>query len=1418
MILKELTPRKALNKAFLKVKPSRTEIEGFKTNLITLLDRTNDTESEEFHKNLVSDFLKKTYYDPNHFINTKGRNDLVIHNGQNANSTVGVIIEAKKPTNKAEMLTRENINKKAFHELVLYYLRERITHKNLEVKHLVATNINEWFIFDATLFDRLFAQNKNFVKQFNDFEGGRLADTKTDFFYKQIAEPFIDSITSEIEFTYFNIQDYAPLLRGAGGVSLIALFKILSPEHLLKLPFTNDSNSLDKRFYSELLHIIGLTETKEGNKKLIERNKAGERHTGTILEDAIIQLDSLDKLSRLEKPNQFGNTQQERLFNVALELSITWINRILFLKLLEAQLINYHSKSPLERGFRGVSEEGAGGVSEYKFLNLDKIKNYNDLNSLFFQVLARKYDERNEDVKKLFEKVPYLNSSLFEPTELEHATIFISNLKDDKTIPIFSQTVLKDQQGKKRTGNISTLQYLFEFLDAYDFGAEGGEEIQEDNKTLINASVLGLIFEKINGYKDGSFFTPGFITMYMCRETIRKAVVQKFNEAATPLLRGAGGVSLLRGGGGVSSLLEERKGGVRRQIIPYNPKLKELARQLRNNSTKSEIILWKELKGKFEGKYDFHRQKPLDNYIADFFCHELNLVIEIDGETHNWEETQIKDFEKESRLNQLGLNVLRFSDEEIFNHLESVLNTIRQYIEGFEKGDLSSFLYEDTPLNPLSRGDFSLPESLSGGAHPQPLSIREFKSLDDVYEQIGEGRLFTRQQANEIVNSIKICDPAVGSGHFLVSALNEMIAVKNDLKILQDRDGKRLKEYQVEVVNDELIVTDEEGELFEYNPNNKESQRVQETLFHEKQTIIENCLFGVDINSNSVKICRLRLWIELLKNAYYKTDSIAHDLNHGLWNRELETLPNIDINIKCGNSLVSRFPIDQSITHVFKSGSRWNIDTYKIAVSTYRNAQSKEQKREMERLIADIKADFRSEISKNDAKLVRKRKLEGELFNLMNQTSVFELSEKEKKEKNKQAEKLSQEIQKLNAEIEEIKNNKIFENAFEWRFEFPEVLNDEGDFVGFDVVIGNPPYISTKEINEDLKSYFLNEYNVAKGQFDLYLLFTELGYRCLRNNGNFTFITSNTFISNKDCFEFRKFLVQKTTIDEIINLDETIFSDAKLDVAIFSYKKILQESDYKIKIANNKKCFLENIRTSINAGQISNSLTYEFKINLSERDYKLFKKIEQNKKLSELVEITRGIEFGSNSDLISRTQINQSLPIIVGSSIGKYCIKEIIGYAVHNADEPAIFKPISIFTQPRILVQRIRNLSLKDRIIATFCDEELLCTNTLRILISRPNNEISLKCITGILNSKLINYYFGKNFNNKDIYGYQLAQIPICSNNEIENKIEQIVTEIINLKQQNPSADATELENQIDQLVYQLYGLTEEEIKIIENA
>jgi len=542
------------------------------------------------------------------------------------------------------------------------------------------------------------------------------------------------------------LREYSQTI-GEDEHQLISLYKIFSPEHLLKLPFANDSNSLDKNFYSELLHIIGLTEIKEGGKKLIQRLQPAARQPGSLLENAISQVESLDKISRLPNPEEFGETEEERLFNIGLELGITWINRILFLKLLEAQIIRYHR-----------------GDKSLEFLNLSKIADFDDLNRLFFSVLAKKQSERSRDIQNIYTQVPYLNSSLFEPTELEQSTIVISNLRSEN-LEIFVGTVLKDSQGKKRTGEINALAYLFEFLNAYDFSSEGGEAIQEDNKTLINASVLGLIFEKINGYKDGSFFTPGFITMYMCRETIRRAVIEKFNQS------------------------------------------------------------------------------------------------------QGW----------------------------------------------------------------------------------------DCQSIEDVYERIKD-----KTAANDIVNSLKICDPAVGSGHFLVSGLNEIIAIKSELQILVDKEGKTLRDYRVEVVNDELIVTDDDGNIFEYNPRNRESQRVQETLFQEKQRLIEGCLFGVDINPNSVKICRLRLWIELLKNAYYKADN------------ELETLPNIDINIKVGNSLISRFGLSNDL-QVFSRKSRLSIESYKDAVRVYRNAEDKSQKHEMKRLIEEIKGSFRQTLQGDNPQKKRLR-------------------------------------------------------------------------------------------------------------------------------------------------------------------------------------------------------------------------------------------------------------------------------------------------------------------------------------------------------------------------------------------------------------------------------------------------------------
>ena len=639
---------------------------------------------------------------------------------------------------------------------------------------------------------------------------------------------------------------------------------------MLKKRFQNDSNSLNTKFYSELLYIIGLEEVeeKDSNKRIITRREADKRNPASILENAITVLDSEDWLYNIKKRSSFGKDKQEQLFNIALSLTIGWINRILFLKLLEAQLVKYHK-----------------GDTSYAFLRPGFIPDYDELNKLFFQVLAKRPNDRSETINEKFGKIPYLNSSLFELSALERNTIRISSL-DNSELPLYSNTVLKDGQ-KPRYKQLTTLRYLLEFLDAYDFADDGSENVQENTKTLINASVLGLIFEKINGHKDGSVFTPGSITMYMSREAVQATVVQKFNK-----------------------------------IIG-------------------------------DGKFCSDYENLKDKDITDF------------------------------------------------------------------------------------------------------------------------------KQANAIVNSIRICDPAVGSGHFLVSVLNEIIRTKYDLGILLDCNGKRIKkqDWNIEIENDELIVSDSDGEPFVYIPGNAESQRIQEALFNEKRRIIENCLFGVDLNPNAVNICRLRLWIELLKNAYYTKESGY---------TELETLPNIDINIKNGNSLIHRFELQQDISEILKK-TDITISQYKNAVNHYKNAHNKEEKRELEQMISTIKSTLRTQIQLHDPKILRKRQLEEKQKELL-APQLFEISKKEQTVRERQAKELQTKIDKLNAQIEEIESNKMYVGAFEWRIEFPEVLDDSGNFTGFDCVIGNPPILRGRDIKRYgynwANLWLINTHNGIRGKLE----------------------------------------------------------------------------------------------------------------------------------------------------------------------------------------------------------------------------------------------------------------------------------------------------------------------------------------------
>ena len=386
-----------------------------------------------------------------------------------------------------------------------------------------------------------------------------------------------------------------------------------------------------------------------------------------------------------------------------------------------------------------------------------------------------------------------------------------------------------------------------------------------------------------------------------------------------------------------------------------------------------------------------------------------------------------------------------------------------------------------------------------------------------------------------------MCDPAVGSGHFLVSALNELLSIKSELKVLQDENGKTLRDYTLEVISDELVITDDAtASCSPTTLKTPESQRVQKTLFLEKQTLIENCLFGVDLNPNSVKICRLRLWIELLKHAYYKEDG------------QLETLPNIDINIKTGNSLISRFALGADLGQALKK-SGTTVKRYQDAVNTYRNATSKEEKREMERLIEAIKTSFRIEMLANDPKIIEQKRLRARLG--VNQDNLFADTEAQTKEQQKEQAQIQKRLEVLDKEIKEVKNNRIFEGAFEWRFEFPEVLDDNGDFIGFDIILGNPPYIRQETIGSRAKEQLAQAYRTYHGSADLLVYFVELGVNLLRQRGQFSYIIANKWIRADYGKPLRKWLKGQQLLQIVDYGDLPVFEEATTYPCILSVEK-----------------------------------------------------------------------------------------------------------------------------------------------------------------------------------------------------------------------------------------------------------------------
>ncbi|ELU1710587.1 Eco57I restriction-modification methylase domain-containing protein [Campylobacter jejuni] len=1237
-----LNEKDFFNPYYRKKQIMQNEFDIFNKALMQYLERLESSQSENedyLVANALSPFLTMLNFKTHIKTKQKGKSEIDLSISKDEFSKdLEVLIEAKKPNSK-EFITHTKVNSKALHETILYYFRNR--EYSFSLKFIIITDFYKFYIFKISEFEELFYKNPSFKKLFEEFcNPNSLFKGNTEEFYKEVAK-LIENSKENLKGFLIDLT-FLKDKQKSNFKNLASIYKTFHRDFLLNEFNPNDANSLNNAFYKELLYILGLCESKQNSKLIIAKSEESKEEQGTFY-------------------TAINSKLKEENFETILKLLILWLNRILFLKLIESNLVRFNDDKNL------------------KFLNFKKIPDFDKLSELFFEVLAK---EKSTRKKSEFAYLPYLNSSLFEKQSIEN-TLEISSLSNDLKLFYYKNTVLKDDKCKAKKGQVGLLEYLFEFLDSFDFGSDDEQSEILSQKELISSSVLGNVFEKLNGYKEGSFYTPSFITSYMCKESITKVVLDKFNA----------------------------------QFDLDAKDISELRKSLRKEDKKAQ---------------------------------------------------------------------------------------------------------------------------------------------------------------KELLNSIKICDPAVGSGHFLVSALNVMLSIYDELNLFDE-------EFYLEVQNDEILITGRKGEFIEYKrpstPKDK-AHLIQQELFHTKKDIIENNLFGVDINPNSCEITKLRLWIELLKHSFYQSfdDENYHDL---------KTLPNIDINIKCGNSLVSYFETGKSLNHYPNIKER--MGKYKRIVKDYKEGFYTDKShinQEIKNLKISFKnfcfADkFKKEMKSFNDKCEKYSKKYGNFlavddenlkFFVSANLTLFDFDEKE----------AAKEFANLKKEYDNIFNLES-NHPFEWRFEFPEILDDDGNFKGFDLIIGNPPYIRQEELKE-LKPHLAKNYKVYKGTSDIYTYFYELGFNVLKDNGVLSYITSNKYTRAGYGEALREFLLKNVKFLEYTDLNGIkVFDSATVDTSILCFEKS-KSKDNKFKYLALSNEILKTCTYDIGlykdfAEFSQNSLSKESFTFSDENTSALKAKIERiGTPLKEWygLNIYRGILTGYNEAFIITTEKRNEIlanckdeaekertaklirKMLRGRDIKRYSYEWaglwVIGtfpsLKIDIEQYPALKQYLSQFL-PRIEQSGEKGCRKKtsnkwfetqDNIAyyEEFEKEKIVYPETTQgayfvydnkgIFLEKTAFFIvceNLKYLLGLLSSNLITYYY-KNFSQGcklGTKGYQynkhaLENLPIpkinSKNQNIVDELINLVDEILKAKEQDKNANTQELENKINSLVYKLYNLTEEEIKIIE--
>ncbi len=622
---------------------------------------------------------------------------------------------------------------------------------------------------------------------------------------------------------------------------------------------------------------------------------------------------------------------------------------------------------------------------------------------------------------------------------------------------------------------------------------------------------------------------------------------------------------------------------------------------------------------------------------------------------------------------------------------------------------------------------------------------------------------YLAQNAAEIarlLDEVKICDPAIGSGAFPMGILNEIFHLKLTL-------NPTLNECRAEV----------------------------------KRGIIQNSIYGVDIEQGAVDIARLRFWLSLVVD-----EDIA------------QPLPNLDYKIMCGNSLLSRHALDTPINEVFaeynkgkKEEDKFTLEKYKALVSEYTNNSNKEEKAAFRTKIEDIKQAFKTELDKGI--MNRRIKLQREINDLKAETLFGAASREELKLAKEKEKKLKVMLQNES----DITSNKLYADAFEWRFEFPALLDDNGEFEGFDIVIGNPPYgyIFSRSFAE----YLLQNYKSAEYKVEAYSIFVEAGLR-LASSGIVCMITPYTFLSGVYFSKYRTYINSKN-IQLLTILGKKVFEAAEVDTGIIVLSNKSHES--KIPILDARGVKDRGLLQKLQPADLNRDLVmfnYEEGIVVAnEAELNLYKKIVSlnNDRLANHIQFYHGVQTRGNSKAITLEPNENSLQLVQGKDFYNYTFTPEIRYITFTPSNVKSGGNLSFHQKDKKIVIR----TTADRIVSTLDTTKSIVLNSVNI--ATPITDSPIECYLALFNSKLVDFWyrlsiqeFEKTF--AEVKIVYLQRIPVSIRfRECESSLQDIVTQVLYQKSKNPQADTSALEAEIDQMVYTLYNLTPEEITLIEN-